>query len=225
MARRRLLSQANLPACMPVPRSRIHHAANLSTCCRLSVAECGRVQGLYLTKQLFLAMVSVCLMLAADRANVVSGVCWGCSAIMLSWEASLDQHFSPTKSAEAPTHLAGITQVAATFDGALKASAQATLAGQVVTIICNLIMASLLPCVASACCTSNPLRMRGAAWQQSLARCSSTTTAPAILHLQVTTCPSLAPSPLLLRSCSTLAARLRRCASRCPMARTTSSCP
>lgn len=43
-----------------------------AACCRLSVAECGRVQGLYLTKQLFLAMTSVCLMLAADRANVVS---------------------------------------------------------------------------------------------------------------------------------------------------------
>ena len=41
-------------------------------CRSLSVAECGRVQGLYLTKQIFLAMVSVCLMLAADRANVVS---------------------------------------------------------------------------------------------------------------------------------------------------------
>lgn len=47
--------------------------------CRLSVAECGRVQGLYLTKQIFIAMVTVCLMLAADRANVVSGRarhCW-----------------------------------------------------------------------------------------------------------------------------------------------------
>lgn len=36
------------------------------------MAECGRVQGLYLTKQIFIAMTSVCLMLAADRANVVS---------------------------------------------------------------------------------------------------------------------------------------------------------
>jgi hypothetical protein len=45
-------------------------------------------------------MVSVCLMLAADRANVV----------------------------------------VSTFDGALRTSARACMAGQVITIICNLIM-------------------------------------------------------------------------------------
>ena len=45
-------------------------------------------------------MVSVCLMLAADRANVV----------------------------------------VSTFDGALRTSARACMAGQVITIVCNLIM-------------------------------------------------------------------------------------
>ncbi|KAL4424803.1 hypothetical protein ABPG77_000843 [Micractinium sp. CCAP 211/92] len=66
----------------------------------LSVAECGRVQGLFLTKQLFLAMVSVCMMLAADRANVVIS----------------------------------------NFDGALRTSARVCMAGQVITIVCNLVM-------------------------------------------------------------------------------------
>ncbi|PSC75456.1 malate synthase [Micractinium conductrix] len=37
----------------------------------LSVAECGRVRGLYLTKQIFLCMVSVVMMVAADRSHVV----------------------------------------------------------------------------------------------------------------------------------------------------------
>lgn len=53
-------------------------------------------------KQLFIAMVSVCLMLAADRSNVVIS----------------------------------------TYEGALRTSAQACMAGQVITIICNLLLVS-----------------------------------------------------------------------------------
>lgn len=54
------------------------------------------------SKQIFLAMVTVCLMLAADRAHVVAD----------------------------------------TFDGSLRAAAAATLAGQICTIICNLVLVS-----------------------------------------------------------------------------------
>lgn len=54
----------------------------------------------------------------------------------LSRSKGCNRHASTT----APPHTS--TQVAATYEGALEASAQAALAGLVVTIICNLIMAS-----------------------------------------------------------------------------------
>ena len=81
-----------------------------------------------LTKQLFLAMSSVVLMVAADKVCV-------CGVLL---------HCPPrTNDAPSPAPLRGPRQanmVSQNYEGALEHSAQAALAGAVVCIVCNLVM-------------------------------------------------------------------------------------